>query len=153
MNTPRFSLSESDGHLYRDGNASPLRTGVAKWHTNITTVAELKATIRAADRAFGGVSLVLLTDDGACLCAKCARTEFRYIADAISDKASNGWRVVAATMDNELEACDCEHCGAVIVEDTEAEEFDEGHNEGFGYDDQFTDADPWRGGPEGDLYG
>ena len=85
MNTPRFFLSESDGHLYRADSASPLRRDMAGFHRKIRTVAELKATIRAADRAFGGVSLVLLTDDGASLCEKCARSEFRQIAGAISD--------------------------------------------------------------------
>lgn len=151
MNTPRFFLSQADGHLYRDGNLSaPFRKNIAKWHSHIKTVNQLKATIRAADRAFGGTSLVLFTDDGGTLCNKCAHAEFRNIADAIADKSSNGWRVNGASMDNELDPCDCDHCGAVIVEDHDTEEeIESEHN----LDDDFIDSDPWRGGPEGDLYG
>ena len=151
MNTPRTLLSEIDGHMYRDNNfASPFRKGIAKWHFKINTVAELKATIRAADRAFGGVSLVLLTDDGAELCEKCARSEFRQIADAMATKESNGWRVVGSSMDNELDPCNCSHCGAVIVED-ELEE--DGLSDERDPDDDFIDSDPWVHGPEGDMYG
>ena len=150
MNTPRFFLSQSDGHLYRDNAAAPFRKGMAKWNTKIKTVAELKATIRAADYAFGGVSLVLFTADGGTLCEQCARSEFRQIAEAIRDNdRRSGWCVIAASMDNELEACKCDHCGAVIVED-ELEEIDVDERD---LDDDFADSDPWRGGPEGDMYG
>ena len=150
MNTARFFLSQVDGHLYRDGNmSSPFRAGLVKWNPKIRTVAELKATIRAADHAFGGTSLVLFTDDGAALCGKCARTEFRQIAEAVRDKDRSGWRVIAASMDSELEACECEHCGAVIVEEHE----EDGLSDERDPDDDFVDSDPWRGGPEGDMFG
>jgi hypothetical protein len=150
MNTQRFFLSEVDGNLYRDDKAIAFRHGIAKWHSKIKTVADLKATIRAADRAFGCYDLVLFTDDGATLCSKCARSEFRQIAEAIRDKDSSGWRAIGASMDNELDPCNCDHCNAVIVEgelDEEPEGEESDHN------DDFVDSDPWRGGPEGDLYG
>lgn len=145
----RFFLSESDGHLYRDGNLkSPFRKNLMRWNSQIKTVADLKETIRAADRAFGGTDLVLLMNDGEMICGKCARQEFRQIAEAVRDKDNNGWRAVGACMDNELEACECAHCGDIIVEGPE-DEFDENPDNG----DEFVDSDPWRGGPEGDLYG
>ena len=147
MNTPRFFLSEVDGNLYRDG--ALFRKNVAKWNSTIKTVADLKGTIRAADRAFGGTDLVLFVDDGAELCSKCARSEFRQIAEAVRDNDNNGWRVTGAAMDNELEPCECSHCGAVIVEGEDFDDNDSDHN----FDDDFVDSDPWRGGPEGDLYG
>ena len=112
----RFFLSEADGHLYRDG--ALFRKNFAKWHGAIKTVADLKGTIRAADRTFGATDLVLFTDDGAELCSKCARSEFHRIAEAVRDKDNNGWCVVGAAMDNELDSCECSHCGAVIVEVT-----------------------------------
>lgn len=146
MNTPRFFLSEVDGNLYRDG--ALFRKNVAKWNSTIKTVADLKATIRAADRAFGGTDLVLHMNDGADICSKCAHSEFRQIAEAVRDKDNNGWRAIGASMDNDLEPCECAHCGETIVAEEE-EEFDHDHNP----DDDFVDSDPWRGGPEGDLYG
>lgn len=148
MNT-RFFISEADGNMYRDG--ALLRKNFVKWNSRISTVADLKGTIRAADRAFGGTDLVLFTDDGAELCSKCARSEFRHIAEAVRDKDSNRWRVTGAAMDNELDPCECAHCGAVIVEDETEEEFDDDGGDNF--DDAFVDSDPWRGGPEGDLFG
>ena len=148
MNTPRFFLSEADGHLYRDGNLSaPFRKNIVKWHSHIKTVYQLKATIRAADRAFGGVSLVVQVDDGSVLCESCVRFQFRNIAEAVRDKLFNGWRAVEATTDSEIsEGCRCLNCDEVINEE---EEIESEHN----FDDDFIDSDPWRGGPEGDLYG
>lgn len=151
MSTPRIHPSEVDGHMYRDNNPAPFRKDIAKWHSKINTVAELKATIRAADRAFGGVSLVLHTDDGADLCEKCARSEFRQIAEAVRDKDDNGWRAITASMDNELEPCECAHCGTTIVEDPS-----DGDDESFSDpdpSDDFIDSDPWVHGPDGDMYG
>ncbi len=150
MNPERFSLSESDGHLYRNDNwSAPLRKNVMKWHPQIRTVAELKATIRAADRAFGGTDLVMFTDDGGTLCSECVKKELSRIMDAIRDKSSNGWRVTSASMDNDLDPCSCDNCDAVIVPDPDDAETDGGYD---GSDD-FIDSDPWRGGPEGDMYG
>lgn len=144
----RFFLSEVDGHLYRDGIL--FRKCMLKWHDKIGAVSDLKGTIRAADCAFGGTNLVLFTNDGE-LCSKCARSEFRHIAKAIRDKDNGGWHVVGAAMDNELDPCECSHCGAVIVEDEDdGEEF--GDN-GYDPDDAFVDSDPWRGGPDGDMFG
>lgn len=148
----RFFLSEADGHLYRDGKLDvPFRKNIAQFHRKIQTTSELKATIRAADYAFGGTSLVLITDDGETLCATCARNEFRQIFEAVRDKENNGWRAVSACMDNEVEPCECVNCGAVIVEGEE-DGFDDSFSDPDPSDD-FVDSDPWRGGPEGDLYG
>ena len=149
MNAPQFFLSEVDGHLYRDG--ALLRKNIAQWNSKIKTVADLKGTIRAADRTFGATDLVLFTDDGAELCSKCARSEFRQIAEAVRDNDNNGWHVVSAAMDDTLDSCECSHCGAVIVEgEDDGEEF--GDN-GYDPDDAFVDSDPWRGGPDGDMFG
>lgn len=144
----RFFLSEADGHLYRDGDLSaPFRKGMVKWNSQIKTVSDLKGLIRAADRAFGCTSLVLIMDDGETLCNACAHSEFRRIAEAVRDKDNTGWRAVSACMDNETGPCECANCGDTIVDDEE--EADDEPN----FDDDFVDSDPWRGGPEGDMFG
>ena len=149
MNTQRFFLSEVDGHLYRDGNLDvPFRKDVAKFHRKIKTVAELKATIRAAGKAFGGTSLVLQMSDGGLLCEACANKEFNHIAAGVRDQDRSGWNAVAACMDNELDPCVCDGCGEDIVLEEESGLSDEPN-----FDDDFVDSDPWRGGPDGDLYG
>ncbi len=111
-------LSEVDGHLYRGNNFDkPVRRDMAYWTDKIRTVADLKAVIRCSDKAFGGRRLVLWMDDSECLCNKCARSEFRLIADAVRDKDNNGWRAVAASTDEEVsddESCFCSNCNDII---------------------------------------
>lgn len=91
------------------------RTGYSRWQNNIESVADLKAVIRAADRAYGAARLVLWMDDGECLCHECARTEFRSIASAVANKTDNGWRATDAEMDTEIDTylC-CAHCNKQI---------------------------------------
>ena len=109
-------LSEADGHLYRDNNFDkPVRRDMAYWTDRVRTVTDLKAVIRAADKAFGGRKLVLWMDDSECLCHKCARSEFRLIAEAVRDKDNNGWRAVAASTDEEVEDyAFCANCNTTI---------------------------------------
>ena len=111
-------ISQVDGHLYRSNNFDkPVRRDMAYWTDKIRTVADLKAVIRAADKAFGGRSLVLWTNDSECLCSKCARSEFRLIAEAVRDRDNNGWRAVAASTDEEVSAeeyCFCANCNQTI---------------------------------------
>jgi len=111
-------ISQVDGHLYRSNNFDqPVRRDVAYWTDRIRTVADLKAVIRASDKAFGGRSLVLWTSDSECLCGTCARSEFRLIAEAVRDKDNNGWRAVAASTDEEASDdsyCFCANCNATI---------------------------------------
>lgn len=113
MNALLFT-SEVDGHMYRLGHSAPFRKNVARWRPNIRTVADLKATMRAAGMAYGGTQLVLHMDDGADICSKCARSEFRSIAEAVRDKDNNGWRALSASMDNDIEQSECAHCGAEL---------------------------------------
>ena len=76
-----------------------------------------KAPLRAGPYAWpGGYPLAFLTHDGACLCFKCGREEFKQIADSIREKHSDGWRVVACDIMYGEESDDsCDHCAAVIA--------------------------------------
>lgn len=109
-------LSEVDGHLYRDNNFDkPVRRNMAYWTDRIRTVADLKAVIRASDKAFGGYSLVLWMYDSECLCHKCARSEFYNLAYAVSTKSNNGWRPVAACTNEQVEDyAFCANCNQTI---------------------------------------
>ena len=113
-----FWISEADGHMYLDRNYDePFRKNVAYWTSEIKSVADLKGLIRAADRAFGARRLVLWMNDSECLCHRCARTEFRQIAEAVRDKDNNGWRAIAASTDEEVSDEDyvfCAHCNKTI---------------------------------------
>lgn len=103
--------------MYRDHwTARPFRPFVAGWPTShkVRSVFELKAAMRSSAMSFGGYSAHYLTDDGATLCDRCVRDNFRLVADAIQTKTNNGWRVVAIGMDNEVVDMHCEHCNAPI---------------------------------------
>ena len=114
-----FMVSESDGGLYdtRQSNwsASPMRTNYSRTHGRIGSLADLKATLRAGAYAWpGGYPMALLTDDGAALCFKCARKEFRQIAWDFMNRCSTGWRVIGCDVNWEDSDCACAHCGRQI---------------------------------------
>jgi hypothetical protein len=115
-NRPRTWIG-SDGHMYRDKEtARPFRNYVAAWpHLGkVYTVSQLKGAMRAGAHAYGGYKPFYATDDGAALCDRCVRDNFRLVADAIQTKTSDGWRVVAIAMDNEVEDLHCDNCNAPI---------------------------------------
>lgn len=62
----------------------------------------------------GGYEWCAVMDDGALLCAKCVRENYRQIVDATKDKMrhTSGWRVVGVTYSGEMEDNEpCAHCG------------------------------------------
>jgi hypothetical protein len=62
----------------------------------------------------GGYELFAVTDDGACLCADCCRSEYARIARS---EPGDGWRVVAYDCEEAIEdLLLCDHCGRVIVD-------------------------------------
>jgi hypothetical protein len=105
-----FFVSEMDGALYDTRktqwhNATPLRAEYRKTFSEISSVAQLKATLRAGGFAWpGGYPLYFITSDGASLSFSTAIKEFRAVADAIKTKQSNGWKIVGCAVNWE----DCE---------------------------------------------
>ena len=73
---------------------------------------QIKEAIRERYAWPGGYPIVFLTSDGATLCAKCCRKEFRQIAWDWTRKTDTGWFVVAPSInwENDSEEC-CDHCG------------------------------------------
>jgi hypothetical protein len=58
----------------------------------------------------GGYSWYAVTDDGALLCAKCVRENWRQIIDATRNKLRNGWQVVGYTNSGEMDWESPEYC-------------------------------------------
>ena len=108
-----------EGHLYdcnRAGwhTAPPFRANYQRTFTEISTVAELKATLRAGGYAWpGGYPLYFITSDGGALAFETVRAEFRNVADSIRRGISDGWRVVGCSVNWESDIVD-DHTGQPI---------------------------------------
>lgn len=113
-------VSSTDGSLHDTRLKSwhtqkPVRAIYSRNFGTITTLAELKATLRYGPFAWpGGYPIYLVTTDGAALCFECARKEFRQIVWDFQHKASTGWRVCASTINYEDQDLQCEHCNKRI---------------------------------------
>ena len=59
----------------------------------------------------GGYPIILLMHDGECLCAKCARSEYRLISDSTRNHRRDGWQAEALTIHWEGAPIECAHCG------------------------------------------
>ena len=106
-----------EGSLYDDRfpglHSELLREDYEAHHRMISTVAQLKATLRAGPYTWpGGYPLYLVTNDGAALCFKCALEEFQSIVWSIRNECSDGWRVIGC--DVNYEGAHCAHCGELI---------------------------------------
>jgi hypothetical protein len=114
-----FFVSRCDGALHdtrvKDWHMKPLRENYSRHHTEIKTVADYKATLRAGRFAWpGGYPLYMICHDGESLCFACARKEARNIMPAIYDKDRSGWQVVACDVNYEGNEMFCAHCNAQI---------------------------------------
>lgn len=120
---PYYFVSESDGALYdtRVENWShnpPLRKNYARHHSEIESVADMKATLRAGKFTFPGCyELFFITSDGGALCFDCAKENYHQIADSIRGHHSDGWRVVACDIADLYESgLTCDHCNKTLCE-------------------------------------
>lgn len=64
----------------------------------------------------GGYPLHIVMHDGACLCVKCARENWRLIAHSTVKHSwpADDWRAIGAEVNWEDAHMECEHCGARI---------------------------------------
>ena len=82
----------------------------------------MKNEILAAVREFarhpyawpGGYPLILVMADGECLCASCARNEYRLISHSTRHHERDGWCAAGVDVHWEGEAIICAHCNAEI---------------------------------------
>ena len=113
-------VSSGDGALYDTRvpqwhKQAPLRANYNRSHSEIRTVADFKAALRAGAYAWpGGYQMFLICSDGAPLCFACARKEARNVLSAIDRKDGSGWRVVACDINYEDTDMRCEQCSESI---------------------------------------
>jgi hypothetical protein len=113
-------VASSDGALYDTrapnwSRAPALRGNYRSTHSEIRSVADMKATLRNGQYAWpGGYQMYFICSDGAALCFDCARKESRNIFEAIANKDGSGWRVVATDINYEDSELRCEHCSKSI---------------------------------------
>ena len=62
----------------------------------------------------GGYPLFAVTSDGASLCHKCCKDNYRQIRESMRDHSSDGWRVDAVDVNWEDADMLCDDCGNVI---------------------------------------
>ena len=109
-------VSSCDGALHdtRDENwsSTPLRPNYRRHHTTITSVADLKATLRAGRyTSLGSYPLFFIAADGAALSFEAVRDEFRECINGRSDYAIPGWCIVACDINYEDPDLYCAHSG------------------------------------------
>lgn len=110
MNKLPKHLSIFEGSLYdtRKPNwaSTPVRENYSKGHSDIKSVADLKATLRSGPYTdLGGYPLYFITSDGAALSFATVRAEFRNVASSIKEETNDGWRVIGCDInyeDNDL---------------------------------------------------
>ena len=125
MDTEKLSRG-SDGALLALNPWRVIRQLYASHAREISNTIEMRASLRAGAFAFpGGYELAYVTIDGALLCTKCARAEYRQISHSIRNRLNDGWRIIGAMPDCDMYGfCDCANCGHVFHDD-EQEENDE----------------------------
>lgn len=75
----------------------------------------LKSVIRQRYCFPGGYERFVITSDGAAICAKCCKKEYKIILHSTLLKYRDGWQVVASSNESELEdMTSCDHCGYLI---------------------------------------
>lgn len=106
----------SGGDLVRtDGDWPVVREKYVYHFNQIDTNHQLKATLRAGPYAWpGGYPLYFHTSDGAALCFKCCREEFRLVTDSVQKRLNDGWQVVGCQINEEDADLTCDHCNEKI---------------------------------------
>ena len=80
----------------------------------IGIIEEIKTFIREPYAWPGGYPKLLLMDDGACLCDKCAKDNFREILTDTKTHSRSGWLATATFIHYEGEAIHCAHCNVAV---------------------------------------
>ena len=92
-----------------------IRPNYRKTHSEITSIADLKATLRAGQYAFpGGYPLYFVCADGGCLSFESVRENLREVIEAIKGKHDPQWQVIACEINYENTGLVCDHSGKPI---------------------------------------
>ncbi len=78
------------------------------------TVEQVKSFIRHPYVWPGGYPLILVMNDGECLCVDCARSSFRAIVDSTKHGTRDGWAAAGVQVYWEGPVIYCANCNASI---------------------------------------
>jgi hypothetical protein len=78
------------------------------------TMQAVKDFIRQPAAWPGGYPKVLIMQDGECLCATCAKSEYKQISDSTRHLSRDGWQAIGVDIHWEGEPIICAHCNAAI---------------------------------------
>ena len=71
--------------------------------------------VHARYQTHAGYVWAAVTSDGACLCARCTRENYRQIYRSTRDQVADGWQVVGLTHSGEWDEPEtCAHCGTEL---------------------------------------
>ncbi len=118
-----FYTSSSNGALYDTRKPNwfknkPLRSNYSRGHVKITSLLDLKASLRNGPYCWpGGYEIVYITNCGEILCSACVKKEFKQIAYDFLNNCDTGWHINAACyeasnpedLDEDLKSY-CSHC-------------------------------------------
>ena len=84
-------------------------------NTRISTVSDLKATLRAGEFAWpGGYPMFFVAGDGAALHFGCVKENLRSVIWSLRNQVDDGWRIVGCEINYEDADLYCDHCGERI---------------------------------------
>ncbi len=88
----------------------------------VLTTKDIKKLIRQKFAWPGGYEIFFITSDGAVLCAKCARENWRQVCWAVRHNDNSGWKIEGYDLDCNLnEAVMCDHCAKSIGPESEVD--------------------------------
>lgn len=115
-------MSKLPEHLFIVNDGALFDTRKADWHklpplrekhryhfSQIDTLAQVKACLRAGKFAHGGYPLYFITQDGAALSFEAVVSEFGQVCWDFINDASTGWRIVGCVVNYEDNSLICEH--------------------------------------------
>lgn len=106
-------LHTFEGRLYNGDHV--VRENYSQTHTNIKSVADFKATLRAGEYAWpGAYQMYFITSDGAALSFDSATKHASQVIWDIQNGCDGGWRVIGADINYENNDLYCEHSGQKI---------------------------------------
>lgn len=79
----------------------------------ISTVSDVKKTVRSPYAWPGGYPLFAITKDGAALCRHCLKSEFEMICHSTLHEMNDGWEIAGIDANYETDI-HCDHCGDEI---------------------------------------
>lgn len=99
---PDFFVCSSGDLVRAMGPCTLVREGYARTHREISTGAQLRATLRAGPYAWpGGYPLFFVLSDGAAASFAGVRANLRQCIRALRDQSRDGWRVIGCEINYE----------------------------------------------------